>query len=164
MPNTKKSKKTKLTQKQQGFADDLLKGKTVAKAAADNYNTTYPSVMGRQLMKRDDVREYMMQRFDEVGITCDEVALKMKEGLDAMTPPKKEGGTRYEDFFTRRLYLDMYFRLRGLYAPEKTEHIEKRIVLNITPEMIKGLQDSGAIDEQEVEYIKGEVIESATKA
>lgn len=153
-----KSRKTGLTKKQQKFADDVLSGKTQTQAARDNYKTKYPAKVGSHLMKSDDIRNYMMMKFDEVGITCDEVAIKMKEGLDAMTPPKKEGGTRYEDFFTRRLYLDMYFRLRGLYAPEKTEHIERRIVLNITPELIKGLKDAGKINQEEIEYIEGEII------
>jgi hypothetical protein len=162
MPNAARSKATKLTKKKQRFADKVLQGQSQAQAAKEVFDTKYPAQMGWNMMQRDDVRNYMLQKFEEVGITSDEVALRMKEGFDAMTPPKKEGGTRYEDFFTRRLYLDMYFRLRGLYAPEKTEHVEKRIVLNITPELVKGLKDAGAIDQKEIDYIEGEVIEQAT--
>lgn len=157
------TEKKKIKGRKKQFADALLTGKAATPSEAARvakYKDVYGA--GHRLMKTDDVRQYMMQKFEDIGITNDEIAFRMKDGLDAMTPPKKEGGTRYEDFFTRRLYLDMYFRLRGLYAPEKTEHIEKRIVINMTPELIKGLKDSGAIDQEEVDYIEGEVIEQAS--
>ena len=154
----KKNKTTGLTKKQKVFADGVLAGKSQTQAAVDA-GFRQPTNYGSALMSRDHIREYLFHKFEEVGIDNDLVAMKMKDGMDAMSPPKKDGGKQYEDWFTRRLYLDMYFRLRGLYAPEKTEHVEKRIVINMTPELVKGLLDSGAIDSQELEYIKGEVIE-----
>lgn len=158
-----KKKRKRPSVKQKAFADALLTGKAkTLTAAAKIAKYSSPSKDGSRAMSLDTVREYMMDKFHKYGINDDTIARKMSEGMDAMAPPRKEGGTRYEDQFTRRLYLDMYFRLRGLYAPEKTEHVEKRIVINMTQEFMKGLIDAGAVKQEELDYIEGEVIHENT--
>lgn len=105
----------------------------------------------RHLMQQPLVQSALQQKMDEVGITDQKIAEKINEGLDALTPPKKEGGRRYEDFFTRRLYLDMVLKLKGEYAPEKKEETKKIIHLTITPEAVKGFMDAGVIDAEIVD-------------
>lgn len=135
--------------------DNLPHGGTVKDAAL---KTGYHPEHAYRLVKTDDeVRAILFGAMEDVGITSPLVAAKMYEGMNAMTPPKKEGGQRYEDYFVRKQYLDMYFRLQGMYAPEKHEINEKRIVIVMTPEVVNGLKDARAIDGEviDVEEIDG---------
>ena len=146
MANLATQKKKQLLAK--NVMKSLGEGGTVKDAAlATGYNAEY----GSELVRHDEaVRNYLFAEMEKVGITSPLVATKMYEGLHAMTPPKKEGGERYEDYFVRKQYLDMYFRLRGMYAPEKHEIQEKKVVIIMTADTVKGLLDSRAITEEEI--------------
>ena len=144
-----------MNKRRRAFVKGVLKGKTYKDAALDaNFQD---EKYGSYLMRQDDVREYLLYELQQKGVDGNLAARKMREGMDAMTPPKKDGGERYEDYFVRKQYLDIYFKLTGAYAPEKTEHVEKQIVLNFTPDMIQGLVDSGAISQDEA---TGAIIEA----
>ena len=88
------------------------------------------------------------------------LAKKLKEGLDANYPARfsaKTGNLIQEgapDHLNRRGYLDMAFRLKGSYAPEKRETTERKIVINLNLPAVQGLVDSGAITIEEAEELK----------
>ena len=152
--------KRPITDKQKKFCKALLSGvesKNEAVRVA-GYDSKHPGTIAQGLMKSETVRAYLSKAFEKVGITDDYTAQKMKEGMEAMTPPKKDGGKRYEDYFVRKQYLDVYYRIKGAYAPEQSEHVEKVIVLQFTPQFVKGLVDSGKVTEEEVGVIEAEII------
>ncbi|MBW1975228.1 MAG: terminase small subunit [Deltaproteobacteria bacterium] len=155
-------KTLKPTVRQRRFVKAIMEGCSQTDAAIRaGYKPSNATDTASKLIRTNEtVRAMLLSEFEKAGITDRLVAEKMREGLDAMTPPRKEGGSRYEDFFVRKQYLDIYFRLIGAYAPEKVEMTEKKIVINITPEFVKGLMDAKAIDETEARVIEAEVLES----
>jgi len=152
-----------LVPRKKEFADKMLSGEApnATQAARDvGVPENIAAQTAHRWMQKDvGVRNYMFAKMEAVGITDDFIALKMKEGMDALTKPVKEGGERYEDYFVRKQYVDMYIRMKGLYAPEKSEHTEKVIVLNMTSQMIKGLVDTEAITQEDAMVLEAEIIE-----
>ena len=155
-----KKKPKKITPRKKKFADKLLAGANQTQAAkAVGSSDASAAQQGYKWANHDlSVRNYLLGEMEKVGITDPYVAQKMKDGLESLTKPLKEGGERYEDGFVRKQYLDMYFRLTGMYAPEKSEHTKKTIVLNMTPQFIEGLIDTGKIDKAEAEVLEAEII------
>lgn len=151
----------RLTKRKKKFADKLLAGATQTAAAKAVGATDASAAQHGHIWGTKDasIRAYLFKEMEKVGITDPYVARKMKEGLESMTKPLKEGGTRYEDGFVRKQYLDMYFRLQGMYAPEKSEHTSKVIVMNFTPQFIEGLLDTEKITEAEAEVLEAEIIQ-----
>lgn len=152
--------KMKTNPKHKKFVKGLLEGKNQTEAALSaGYSPGSAESMGHRLMKRDNIRADLLTALEKVGITDMKAAIKMQEGLEAMTPARTKGGDRYEDFFVRKQYLDMYFRLVGAYAPEKVESVEKHIVINIDSEFLKGLKDAKVLSDDEMEVIEGEILQ-----
>jgi hypothetical protein len=151
-----------MTPKKKRFVKALASGQvdTYADAArVAGYAETNAKHHGSWLMRNDqDVRAAVLHELHTAGVTEELLAEKMRDGLDALTPPKKEGGSRYEDFFVRKQYADMAYKLMGAYAPEKRESVETKIVVNLTPNSVSRLADSDWIDAEEVEEIKGDII------
>lgn len=143
------------------FADKVLKdnmnGAEAARAVGVPDNIAAQTAY-RWLHKDQGVRAYLFKEMEKAGITDPYVAQKMKEGMSAMTKPVKEGGERYEDYFVRKQYIDMYFRLKGMYAPEKSEHTETQIILNITPQLSDGLKDALGLEGEEADVFEAEII------
>ena len=158
----KKTEKALIPRKKQ-FADKMLSGECVSATQAAREVGVPDNIAGqtahRWMQKDLGVRSYMFREMEKVGITDPYIAMKMKEGMAAMTKPVKEGGEMYDDYFVRKQYIDMYFRLKGMYAPEKSEHTEKVIVLNMTPQMVQGLVDSEAITADDALILEAEIIE-----
>lgn len=120
---------------------------------------------GTQLLKNPRIREAVIAAMEKAGVTESLLFSKLKEGLEAVYP--KKYGARGQlvqdnepDFFTRAIYLDKGLKVYGAYAPEKQEVTEKRIIVMITPEFVKGLVDTGAVKQEEVK----ELLDSAPKA
>jgi len=137
------------------FVEGLSEGLSNPKAAvAAGYSESY----GRQLARMPAIKSLLRQRLEERGLNEDKIAEKLAEGLDAMAPPRKDGGTLYPDNFVRKQYLDMLCRIRGDYAPEETVHTERKIQLVLDASMIKALKDTDFIDAEEVEILEAEIV------
>ena len=161
IPYGKNPKKPKrITPRKKKFADKLLAGKSQTQAAREVGASEVSAAQQGHIWANKDlsVRNYLLSEMEKAGITDPYVAQKMKEGFESMTKPLKEGGERYEDNFVRKQYLDMYFRLQGMYAPEKSEHTKKTIILNMTPQFIEGLLDTEKITDAEAEVLEAEII------
>jgi hypothetical protein len=95
---------------------------------------------------------------EKAGINDTLIAKKLRDGLDAMAPPRKDGGKQYEDQFVRKQFLDVIFKVRGDYAPERTENIEKNIVIVMDGRMIEALRDSKALPIEEADVLDAEIV------
>ena len=151
----------RITPRKRKFAKALLAGSNQTQAAkAVGATDASAAQHGHKWATQDaSIRVYLAKEMEKVGITDPYIAQKMKEGMEAETKPLKEDGQRYEDYFVRKQYIDMYFRYHGLYAPEKSEHTKKVIVLNMTPQFIEGLLDTEKISEAEAEVLEAEIIQ-----
>ena len=158
--NKKNKKLKRITPRKKKFADKLLAGENQTQAAkAVGASDASAAQMGHRWANQDlSVRDYLGKEMEKIGITDPYVAKKMKEGMEAETKPLKEDGQRYEDYFVRKQYIDMYFRYHGKYAPEKSEHTKKVIVFQMTPQFIEGLLDTEKITEAEAEVLEAEII------
>lgn len=93
------------------------------------------------------------QGLDDMGLVG-----KLKEGLEAYTV-KKDKGEHYPDFHAIQKTLDMIFKLRGDYAPEKHEITQKQVIIHFTPEFLEGLKDSRILTDDEVKIIEKRALE-----
>lgn len=114
---------------------------------------------GTRLLQTDRVKRAILVALDQAGIEDSYLARKLKEGCEATYPLKRASNgeiiqDRDPDYFTQAIYLDKILKVRGDYAPEKHEVTEKKIVVMITPDLIKGLVDAEAITEIEAEEVK----------
>jgi hypothetical protein len=100
----------------------------------------------------------LKKRLEEAGLNEEKIASKISDGLEATAPPRKDGGTLYPDQFVRKQFLDLLLRIRGDYAPEVSEHVEKVIHVTIDRDMVKSLRDSGFIAEDEGEILEAEIV------
>jgi len=113
---------------------------------------------GYHLMKQPKIQTELQLALEGAGLTDDTLATKIKDGQNA-TYVKKDGGKSYKDYHAIHKYCDMQIKIGGGYAPEKTEHIEKRMIFNVTPEAIKALQDCD-VPKEEIEVLVGSVKDS----
>jgi len=113
-------------------------------------------------MKQPAVQSILVAEMEKQGLTDSILVRKLRDGLNAQTVPRREGGQRYDDQFVRKQFLDIIFKVRGDYAPERTESTEKKIVLIMNGRMIDALKDSGKLTEAEGEILEGEIIDDAS--
>jgi len=146
----------KITPKHRKFVKGLIGGQT-SSAAARNAGFK-DSRYGSYLMAQPAIQSLLLQQMEKAGISDDVLAKKLKDGLSARTPPKAGVPGRYEDHFVRKQFLDLIFKLRGDYAPEKIESTEKRIVIVFDTRSIAGLKDSGAISDEEANILDAEIV------
>lgn len=93
------------------------------------------------------------------GVNDKKIAKRINEGLDALRPAKYsvKGDIIAEevpDQKIRQEYVDIVLKIFGHYAPEKSQVEKRTIVLNITPELLKGLIDAKAITPEEVKELE----------
>lgn len=151
----------KLTPKHRKFVKNRVAGMTIANAAS---MAGFAPMYGKNLVKQDLIKNALSSAMVKVGITEDLLARKLHDGLDAMAPPKRDGGKQYEDQFVRKQFLDVIFKLRGDYAPERKETTEKHITIVMDAAMLKGLKDSKVLTEDECQILDAEVVnESDTR-
>lgn len=112
---------------------------------------------GSQLMKNPKIQTALQEELDALGVDKQLVVRKLKQGLSAYRVIR-DGGKKYKDFHAIHKYLDMYMKLEGHYAPEKHEIKQEKLVVILSPELRKGLLDSEAVTEDEMEIIEAEVI------
>lgn len=109
-------------------------------------------------MKNPTIQGLLHTAMHQAGIDDLLIARKLREGLDAKAPPRKDGGRQYPDQFVRKQFLDVIFKLRGDYAPEKSEHTNKTINLTLDMGMIKALKDTKFITDAEVDILEAEIV------
>jgi hypothetical protein len=149
--------KTPLTAREKKFVKKVLEYEQIGKAAlaAGYANREY----GSALLKREHIRQAVLEAMDKVGINSGYIAQKLKEGLEATYPKKysSKGKVVQEnepDFFTRGQYLDKALKVSGAYDTETKEvHTQRELVLVITPELAKGLVDAEIIDVEEIKML-----------
>ncbi len=133
--------------KQRKFVKKVIEGESIQQAAS---LSGYTPLYGHELMKQDSIKLALMVAMEKAGIGDDLMADKMREGLDALAPPRKDGGRQYADFFTRKQYIDMIHRLKGVYAPEEVNINQKVIHIHMDETMARGLVDAQVIDAEEI--------------
>jgi len=152
---TELPKKKKRTKKQKKFIKGVIEtGSVEAGASLAGLAPKY----GHQLVRRPDIQTDIQIALDNAGLTDDTLAKRIKEGQKA-TYVKKDGGTKYKDFHAIHKFCDMQVKIKGGYAPEKTEHVETRMVFDVTPDAIKAWRDGG-IPEKEIEVLMGSAKDS----
>lgn len=128
----------KLTHKEKGFVQDIVKGETGVQAALNNYNTKDYSTAGA-IASENLKKPKIVQALQEA--LPDEMLIEVhREGLYATKPIySKEGQLVGEDadFSVRHKYLDSAYKLKGSYAAEK--HIN----LNIDAESTERTRELG---------------------
>jgi len=142
----------KLTVQQRRFVKGLVEGKNLR--GATRYAGYISPDYGSVLMKQDNIRTALQAHLHKAGITDSLIAKKLKDGLNAKTVPRMSGGKRYDDQFVRKQFLDVILRIRGDYAPERFESINKQITLVVDDKMLEALKDSKALDAEEIEYLE----------
>ena len=103
--------------------------------ASKAYKVTHPKyegenakVLGCRLLTK--VNLTTNELLNEMGMNDEQLHEILKEGLGAKgTRITKLGEFVFDDFFVRRQYLDMAYKLKGTYPPEKHEETRKIIVL-----------------------------------
>lgn len=145
--------------KRKKFVKNLVDGLGIGESAIRaGYSDT---TTGSHLLNEPAVLTALQTAMVKAGIDDKYLSTKIKEGLEASYPEKrtKDGSVLQDkspDFFTRQMYLDKAFKVRGDYAPEK--HIEQKQVLtiNVNMDMARGLLDCGAITVEEIKRLDGE--------
>lgn len=149
-----------LTRQHRKFVEGLSEGMTQENASVyAGYSPSY----GKDLARHPEVKSLLLQKLEEKGLNEDRIADKIDEGLDAMAPPRKDGGTLYPDNFVRKQYLDLLCRIRGDYAPEKSEHIEKKIHITLDLGMLKSLKDSGMLTAEDANVLEAEIVDASNE-
>ena len=149
---------TALNIRHRRFVNNVLTGKSFRKSAllAGFRDTGY----GSFLMKQPFILNALAEIMEKQGITDDRIAKKVKEGLNAYLV-RRDGGKQSPDFHARHKYVETYLDITGKKAPQKIESEHREIVIIFTPEVLKGLKDSGAITEEDMQkenIIDAEVI------
>ena len=160
-PGTEKKQLTKeeivrpkyKTPREKQFIKNVVKTGQIGKAAlmSGYSNISY----GSYLIRQPRIASAILREMERQGITDEYLASKLKEGLEATYPKRysSKGALIQDnepDFFTRSLYWEKAAKVRGDFAPEKHETTEKKIVIVITPQMVKGLIESEVLDKKEV--------------
>lgn len=146
---------TGLMPKHKKFISNLMQGRGIQKSAE---LAGFDGSTGYDLMKNPAIKTALVAKMEKAGITEDMLAKKLKQGLSAKTVPRRDGGKRYDDQFVRKQFLDIIFKLRGDYAPEKIESTQQSIKIIIDAPMINALKDSRALSAEEIDYIECEAI------
>lgn len=140
--------RTPLSQKQRKLVKAMIEQPTLAKAAL---RAGYTPQHASQLMKQPKMLTALQTAMERAGITDELLASRIREGLDA-TRPSSHGGEAHPDFGVRKQYLDQAMKVRG-DLKDGQEITHKHITINITPELVRGLLDSKAIDEEDVQEL-----------
>jgi hypothetical protein len=145
-----------VTPRHRKFVKGLISGKSPSSAAisAGYTNAGY----GSKLMKQPAVQSILVAEMEKQGLTDSLLVKKLRDGLNAQTVPRKDGGQRYDDQFVRKQFLDIILKVRGDYAAIKTENTEKKIVLIMDGRMVGALKDTGKLTAGEGEILEGEIV------
>jgi len=122
-----------LTLKEQGFVHDLVKNKVIYKAVEKNYNVSSKrnaTVYGNHLMHQPRIQYAILDLMDKTGVSDVRLVEKLKSHIfDA----KKEvldadnQVVELKDNTTSLKALDMAFKIKGAYAPERHEVVSANL-------------------------------------
>jgi hypothetical protein len=153
-------KLTTINAKHKKFVRRILDGETMSQAASSaGFGPTY----GSSLMKQPAIRSLLVTEMERAGINDTLLATKLLDGLDAMAPPRRDGGKQYADQFVRKQFLDVIFKVRGDYAPDRTESTEKHITIVMDGRMVDALRDSKMLETQDADILEAEIVSDATR-
>jgi len=115
----------RLTHKEKGFVADIVRGEPGVRAALNNYETDdyhTAGVIAHENLKKPKIQDAIQEALP------DEILAEIhREGLYATKEVWKNNNETGEvehvsdeaDFSVRAKYLDMAYKLKGKYAPEK---------------------------------------------
>ena len=147
---------TELNLKHKRYIKNRAQGKSKALSAqtAGFVSEKY----GSYLEKQPIIRDALARELERVGATDDRVANVLGEGLDA-TLVKKDGGREYVDYEVRRRYAELILKVKKDLEADGSNVSNTQINIVLSPELVKGLVDSGAVTEAEVIELQHEPIE-----
>ena len=145
---------TELNVKHKKFVKNLARtGNTKKAATLVGFSPEY----GQKLTRDRMILTRLQVELDKQGLDDKSLVAKLADGLEAYYV-KKDGGEQYPDFHAIQKMLDTIFKLRGDYAPEKHEITQKQVIIQFTPEFMKGLKDSKMLSGEECEIIESEAL------
>lgn len=148
-----------LTKQQKQFIKGMLHGLNAGDAALKaGYNS---KAYGYYLKTQADIKSELTRQMEIAGIDEARLAKKLQEGLDAETVPRRDGGRQYPDHFIRKQFLEMVFKIRGDFAPEKTETIQKTVQITLDGDLVRALKDSNVLGIEETEYLDAVIVQEA---
>ena len=116
-----------LTFREQGFVQDVLTGKKIREAVKKNYNTSTDNsadVIGQSILGRPRVQQALMDLMDKTGVSDRRLVERLKHMIfDAKKEIITKDGDLVEvnDNSASLKGLDMAFKIKGAYAPERHE-------------------------------------------
>lgn len=115
---------------------------------------------GYDIVKQPEFLTALQIVLDEEGLDDLKIAQTIKRGLEAFYV-RKDGGIKYPDFHAIDKALSQLIKIKGGYAPEKTEHSEKKVTFIVTPDILKGVKDSRILEHKKIEsdIIDAEVLD-----
>lgn len=113
----------RLSNKEKGFVADYILGETGTQAALNNYDTESSKVAG--VIAAENLAKPRIQQAIEEALPDHMLNEIHREGLFATKGIFIEGQKVDEDadFLVRAKYLDMAYKRKGSYAPEKSVNI-----------------------------------------
>jgi len=156
-------KKTKLDARDRGYIKNRLEGKGVGRSALDAGFAD--SRYGSTLERHPRIQTAIQKKMDEMGLSDEKILRILKKGLSAKTAPryaKTEEGKEPQvlvpsipDHQNRPRYLEIACKMKKFYAPEgsPTDNRVQYIQINVTPDRVKGLVDSGKISKKEAKEL-----------
>lgn len=125
----------RLSRKEKGFAKDIARGETGTQAALNNYDTE--DYKTASVIASENLAKPRIQRAIEEALPNELLDEVHREGLFATRGVFVEGQKVAEDadFNVRAKYLDMAYKRKGLYAPDR------QITLNVELELPKEIQE-----------------------
>ena len=112
---------------------------------------------GSYLMKQPIIRDALARELERVGANDERVANVLGEGLEA-TLVKKDGGREYVDYEVRRRYAELILKVKKDLEADGSNISNTQINIVLSPELVKGLIDSGAVTEAEIIELQHEPI------
>lgn len=123
----------RLTKRQQGFVEDFVESGNGTEAAMKNYNAssenTAAAISSQNLMKPK-----IIEAIKSIAESIPDDKL-LKVHMDGLEATEKRGEEEVADYAVRHKYLDSAYKLKGVYAAEKT--INLNINQETTPELIE---------------------------
>jgi len=122
----------RLSKKEKGFVKDIVKGKTQVEAGLNNYDTKdymTASAIASENLKKPKIIEAIKTLAERIP---DELLEKVHlEGLEAGKKVFKNNNETGEiemvseepDYAVRHKYLDSAYKLKGIYAPDKSVNL-----------------------------------------
>ena len=115
---------TRLTKKEKGFVKAIVKGSNGVEAALANYDTESYSTAG--VIASENLKKPKIVNAIEEALPDELLDTVHREGLFASKPFFNDNGeliAEEADFNVRAKYLDMAYKRKGSYAPDKTVNV-----------------------------------------